>query len=122
MLKNILICIFFIGISFNTTFAQLYVNRQNINQKPEVVYIEFIVDSGFFLRGSSTFAIIDYGQLQRAGRLRQNRITDKEGNEKVFRSEIEVFNFLYNNGWIHETTYSRESSVYHIFKRKGITK
>ncbi len=122
MHKKYLMGFIFSFLVFSQAFAQLYVNRQNVNLMQDVVYIEFIVSGNFFMRGSSTFAIIDYGQLQTAGRRRQNRITDKEGNEKLFQSEIEVFNFLYQNGWIHETTYSRESSVYHIFRRRGINK
>ncbi len=101
--------------------AQVYVNRKNINEMEEVVYIELIMDRRAFQRGLS-FAILDYGQLIRGNNFRDNRITNPEGEDLLFKGEMDIFNFLHRNNWIHETTYAGESTVYHIFRRKGMVK
>lgn len=113
----LLLCV----LSINFLPAQVYVARKNVNQMEEVAYIELIMDRRAF-RGGLSFAIIDYGQLIRQGTLRNNRITDKEGNHISFKGEMDIFNFLFKNGWIHETTYAKEELVYHIFRRKGMEK
>jgi hypothetical protein len=100
--------------------AQILVNNQDINQKADVNYIELIVDQRLFQRGE-VFAVIDYGQVIRPSTLRQHRIKDQQQKDRLFGSEMDIFNFLFKNGWIHETTYAvgKEGYVYHIFRRKG---
>ncbi len=99
--------------------AQVYVNGKNINEMREVVYIELIVDNRAFQR--QPFAIIDYGQLIRPP-FTNHRVSDERGQDKRFNGEMDMFNFLYINGWIHETTYAKESYALHIFKRRSLDK
>jgi len=100
--------------------AQVVVNGQDVNQLAEVKYIELIVDRRIFQQGE-VFAVIDYGQVIRAITFRQHRVRDEQGRDRRFGSEMDIFNFLHKNGWIHETTYAvgEEGYVYHIFRRKG---
>jgi hypothetical protein len=100
--------------------AQVVVNNQDINQNKEINYIELIIDSRLFGQGE-VFAVIDYGQVIRLGTLRQHRIKNIQGKDRVFGSEIDIFNFLYKNGWLHETTYAvgKEGYIHHIFRRKA---
>ncbi len=100
--------------------AQIFINNEDINQKPDLQYIELIIDLRLFTRGEVS-AVIDYGQVIRPGTLRQHRVKDKLGNDRLFGSEIDIFNFLFKNGWIHETTYAvgQEGCIYHIFRRKS---
>jgi hypothetical protein len=100
--------------------AQVVVNNQDINQNKDVHYLELIVDQRLFRQGE-VFAVIDYGQVIRPGNFRQHRITDGQGKDRLFGSEMDIFNFLFRNGWIHETTFAagEHGYVYHIFRRKG---
>lgn len=99
--------------------AQILVNGKNINDIVELEYIELIVDRRAFNQGQ-VFAVIDYGQTIRAVVFRQHRIKDEAGADKLFGGEMDIFNFLSKNGWIHETTYSvgDHGFVYHIFRKK----
>lgn len=99
--------------------AQVIVNNQDINKNEDIRYIELIIDQRLFGQGE-VFAIIDYGQVIRLGNLRQNRIKDTQGKDRPFGSEMDIFNFLYRNGWIHETTYAvgKEGYIHHIFQRR----
>ncbi|MDX2302197.1 MAG: hypothetical protein NW226_05320 [Microscillaceae bacterium] len=107
--------------SLSALQAQIYVNKKDINQLTDIVYIEVIIDSRAF-RGGRSFAILDYGQLIRGFTARENRITNERGEDELFNGEMDVFNFLHRKGWIHETTYAKEAYVYHIFRRKGVEK
>ncbi|KAB7733119.1 hypothetical protein F5984_04050 [Rudanella paleaurantiibacter] len=98
--------------------AQVIVNGKDINQLPDVQYLELIQDQRPF-RQQQVYAVIDYGQTIRLGELRLHRVQDEKGGDKLFGSEIDIFNFLHKNGWIHETTFARESCVYHIFRRRA---
>lgn len=98
--------------------AQVYVTGKDINQLPDVEYIELIVDMRLF-RQRQVYAIIDYGQTIRWGELYLNRIQDERGQDRLFGSEMDIFNFLYKSGWVHELTYSKEEFVYHIFRRRS---
>jgi hypothetical protein len=99
--------------------AQVIVNNQDINKNEDIRYIELIIDQRLFGQGE-VFAVIDYGQVIRLGNLRQNRIKDAQGQDRPFGSEMDIFNFLYKNGWRHETTYAvgKEGYIHHIFQRK----
>ncbi|AQG80105.1 hypothetical protein [Spirosoma montaniterrae] len=99
------------------TSAQVVVNGKDINKLPDVEYIELIQDQRPFMQ-RQVFAVIDYGQTIRWLELRLHRIQDENGGDKLFGSEMDIFNFLHRNGWVHETTYARESCVYHIFRRQ----
>ncbi len=103
----------------NNTWAQIFVNGKDLNLEPDLEYIELIVDRRAFNQGQ-VFAIIDHGQVIRAFTWRQHRIKDDKGNDKRFNSEMDIFNFLNRNGWLHDITYSTEAMVYHIFRRKKI--
>ncbi len=100
--------------------AQIIVNNQDVNQDKDVNYIELIVDHRLFGQGE-VFAVIDYGQTIRPITMRQHRIKDTQGKDRRFGSEMDIFNFLFRNGWIHETTFAagKEGYIYHIFRRKG---
>ena len=97
--------------------GQVIVNGKDINKLPKVQYIELIEDARPFMQ-RQVFAVIDYGQPIRFLELRRHRIQDEYGQDKLFGSEMDIFNFLYQNGWIHETTFAGESHMYHIFRRK----
>ncbi len=116
LLFFIVIALFFVQSNLR---AQVFVNGKNINQMREVVYIELILDNRAFQR--QPFAIIDYGQLIRPP-FTNHRISDERGNDKKFNGEMDIFNFLYRNGWVHETTYSKEAFALHIFKRRSLDK
>lgn len=120
-MKKLLILLLLLFLTLPSVMAQVYVNRKDINKMEEVVYIELIMDRRLFSRGLS-FAIIDYGQVIRSNNLRLNRVTNAEGQDLTFKGEMDIFNFLYRQGWIHETTYAKENYVYHIFRRKGLEK
>jgi hypothetical protein len=100
--------------------AQVVVNNQDINQNKDIQYIELIVNRRLFQQGE-VFAVIDYGQVMRMGTFRQHRIKDNQGQDRSFGSEMDIFNFLFKEGWIHETTFAagEHGYVYHIFRRKG---
>ncbi len=98
--------------------GQVIVNGKDINKLPEVQYIELIEDMRPFMQ-RQVFAVIDYGQPIRLIELRQHRIQDEYGRDKLFGSEMDIFNFLYQNGWVHETTFAGGSCIYHIFRRKA---
>lgn len=100
--------------------AQVVVNNQDINQNKDIQYIELIVNRRLFQQGE-VFAVIDYGQVMRLGTFRQHRIKDNQGQDRSFGSEMDIFNFLFKEGWIHETTFAagEHGYVYHIFRRKG---
>jgi len=98
--------------------AQVIVNGKDINKLPDVQYIELIVDRRLFMSGQ-VFAVIDYGQTIRWGTLRTHRVQDEVGNDRIFGSEMDIFNFLHRNGWIHETSTAGENFVYHIFRRRA---
>ncbi|MCU0393441.1 MAG: hypothetical protein MUE81_20195 [Thermoflexibacter sp.] len=106
-------------VNIKFSIGQIYVNDKDINQEQNLEYIELIVDRRAFNQGQ-VFAVIDYGQLIRAFTWRQHRIKDDKGVDKLFKSEIDIFNFLYKNGWVHEITYNMESTIYHIFRRKKL--
>ncbi|NJL12042.1 MAG: hypothetical protein HC913_02890 [Microscillaceae bacterium] len=97
--------------------AQVYVNGIDINQQPDLVYIELIVDNRAFQR--QPFAVIDHGQLIWPS-FQDDRITNAQGEPIRFNGEMAIFNFLYKNGWQHEITYSKETYALHIFKRRVI--
>lgn len=97
--------------------AQVIVNGRDVNQLPDVEYIELIEDMRPF-RARQVFAVIDYGQPIRWAELRLHRIQDENGRDKLFGSEMDIFNFLFRNGWVHETTFATDSCTYHIFRRK----
>jgi len=101
------------------THAQIMINGKNINELPELEYIELIVDRRAFNRGQ-VFAVIDYGQTIRQVDFRQNRLEKENGEDKLFGGEMDIFNFMFKNGWTHETTYStgEEGLAYHIFRKK----
>ena len=91
---------------------------RDINTLPDLQYIELIIDIRPITR-PEIYAVIDYGQPIRFGTFRQFRVQDEQGRDKLFGSEMDVFNFLYKNGWIHETTFgTRDTYVYHIFRRR----
>ncbi len=116
-----LLCILFTILCFPAALlAQVLVNNQDVNQDKDINYIELIVDPRFFGQGE-VFAVIDYGQTIRAINMRQHRIKDTQGKDRRFGSEMDIFNFLFRNGWIHETTFAagKEGYIYHIFRRKG---
>jgi hypothetical protein len=120
MKKIILILLVLVG-TLSQAKAQLYVAGNNVNEMSEVVYIELIVDMRLFSR--FPFAIVDYGQdMRRIGR--QHRVTDVNGNDKNFNGDMDMFNHLYKNGWVHELTFSQgsEGMIYHLFRRRGIDK
>jgi len=100
--------------------AQILVNGKNINEM-DLEYIELIVDRRAFNQGQ-VFAVIDYGQTIRSITFRQNRIRTENGQDRLFRGEMDLFNFLFKNGWVHETTYTLSGDsgglVYHIFRKK----
>lgn len=98
--------------------AQVIVDGKDITRLPDVEYIELIVDRRLFRQGQ-VFAVIDYGQTIRWGTLRIHRVKDEVGNDKIFGSEMDIFNFLYRNGWTHETTTAGDDFIYHIFRRKA---
>jgi hypothetical protein len=120
VMKKLLYLLLFIVSVPTIADAQILVNNQNINEKTDINYIELIVDQRLFMQGE-VFAVIDYGQTIRTGTLRQHRIRTEQGKDRLFGSEMDIFNFLFKNGWIHETTYAvgKEGYVYHIFRRRG---
>ncbi|MBC8153580.1 MAG: hypothetical protein H7Z72_11770 [Bacteroidetes bacterium] len=100
-----------------TLTAQVIVNGRDVNEMPDVEYIELIEDQRPFMQ-RQVFAVIDYGQPIRWGELRLHRIQDENRRDRVFGSEMDIFNFLHKNGWVHEMTFAKEACVYHIFRRK----
>ncbi len=100
------------------TSAQVIVNGKDINQLPDVEYIELIEDQRLFMQ-RQVYAVIDYGQTIRWLELRLHRIQDENGRDKIFGSEMDIFNFLFKNGWTHETTFAKETCTFHIFRRKS---
>lgn len=120
MRKVLFICLICLGM-LSQAKAQLYVGGKNVNDMPEVVYIELIVDTRLFNR--FPFAIVDYGQDMRRI-ARQHRVTDASGNDRQFNGDMDMFNHLYNNGWVHELTFSQgsEGTIYHLFRRRGVDK
>jgi hypothetical protein len=119
-MKKLLYVFLFIVSLPTIVHAQLLVNNQDINQNADINYIELIVNQRLFGQGE-VFAVIDYGQTIRLGTLRQHRVKNEQGQDRLFGSEMHIFNFLFRNGWVHETTYAvgKEGYVYHIFRRKG---
>jgi hypothetical protein len=105
--------------SLETSLSQVYVNGKNINENLDLEYIELIVDRRAFNQGQ-VFAVVDYGQIIRAFTWRQHRIKDEKGEDKRFNSEMDIFNFLFKNGWNHDITYTAETAVFHIFRCKKI--
>ncbi|MBC8111557.1 MAG: hypothetical protein H7Y04_10895 [Verrucomicrobia bacterium] len=101
--------------------AQVFVEKKDINLLTEIEYIELIIDRRGFNRGQ-VFAIIDYGQTIRWFELRRYRIQNEKGEDKLFGSEMDIFNFLYQNQWLHETTFSagEHGYIFHIFRRKPL--
>jgi hypothetical protein len=99
------------------SFGQIIVNNQDINKLPDLAYIELIIDRRL-LANQQVFAAIDYGQIMQWGTIRQHRIQGDTGTDRRFNTEIEIFNFLFKNGWKHETTYATDDRIYHIFRRK----
>jgi hypothetical protein len=99
------------------SLGQVIVNQQDINKLPDVMYIELIIDRRM-LANQQVYGVIDYGQVMLWGSVRQHRIQDETGEDRRFNSEIEIFNFLFKNGWKHETTYATDVRIYHIFRRK----
>jgi hypothetical protein len=114
-MKKLFCFVLFMGFSFCLQ-DQFLVNGKNINEL-DIEYIELIVDQRLFNQGQ-VYAIIDYGQTIRISNFRQNRIQDAQGTDKLFGSKVDIFNFLFRNGWIHDLTYSVESYEHHIFRRK----
>ena len=118
-MKKCLALLFFATVLPLVVHAQIMVNGKNVNDILGLEYVELIVDRRAFNQGQ-VFAVIDHGQTIRFRDLRQNRVKDETGTDKLFGGEMDIFNFLFKNGWIHETTYSAGESgfVYHIFRRK----
>ncbi len=104
-------------LTSSLTSAQVIVNGKDVNKLPDVEYIELIEDQRPFMQ-RQVFAVIDYGQTIRWLELRLHRIQDENGGDKIFGSEMDIFNFLYRNGWVHETTFAKETNTFHIFRRK----
>jgi hypothetical protein len=117
-MKTLSIFFLFFIISHQNLTAQVYVQGKDINQIEGVEYIELMVDSQSFVK--SVFAEIDFGQTMYSIDSRRNRIEDSEGKDIRFKSEIDIFNFLYKNGWEHRTTYptGEAGCARHIFQRK----
>jgi hypothetical protein len=97
--------------------GQVIVNQQDINTLPDLEYIELIIDRRM-LANQQVYGVIDYGQVIQWGSIRQHRIQTEAGEDQRFNSEIDLFNFLFKNGWKHETTYATDARIYHIFRRK----
>jgi hypothetical protein len=119
-MKIIGIILFLVSVfSLEVSLSQVYVNGQNINEQLDLEYIELIIDRRAFNQGQ-VFAVVDHGQVIRALTWRQHRIKNEKGEDKRFNSEMDIFNFLFKNGWVHDITYAAESAVYHVFRRKKI--
>jgi|AntRauTorckE5430_2_1112549.scaffolds.fasta_scaffold03070_5 hypothetical protein len=119
-MKNILLVLFL----FFCHFAQAQVNVAgvNINDLEDVNYVRVEVSPRLIL--NRTDVSVDYGQERGSFFLRQV-ISDNNGNIIEFRSNVQVINFMDNNGWdyVNEQVIRAEESynIYHYLFKKETT-
>jgi len=105
--------------SNGTAASKVVVNGTDINQLPDLQFIE-IVGYNPFLSNKVTVGIY-YGQPFKLGD--DQRIDDESGKTQKFNGMIDALNFLYKNGWEYLNAYTVTTSnqnVYHyILKRRS---
>ncbi len=108
MKKISFILVFFVFLT-SFSFSQVYVNKININNLPNVNFCEM---NGFNLTGKVS---LDYGQKRIF--LKREYITDRKGNALIFNSKMHLVNFMFKNGW-ELYKYSTDTNYAHfIFKK-----
>lgn len=75
--------------------AQVYVNGENINTKPDVKICELLLLEDFVVSPNIVVSI-DYGQPRKEF---EGKMTDATGTKLRFGSAVAAINHLENNGW-----------------------
>lgn len=100
------------------TFAQVKVDGTDINQLPEVKYVELLgVQKAF---STKVTVIIDFGQKMSFGS--DQRIEGPDGKAIVFNSMVEALNFMCKNGYEfinnYVVTIGQSQNIYHYLLRR----
>jgi hypothetical protein len=119
MKNRLLILFLFFGCFVQ---AQVSVANVNINNLEDVNYVRVEVLPRLILNRIDVS--IDYGQEQGSFFIRQE-ISDSNGNIVKFRSNVQVINFMDNNGWdyVNEEVIRTEENynIYHYLFKKETT-
>lgn len=99
--------------------AQVLVREVDINTRTEVEYIKVTVWSPLASRLFN--ASVDHGQFVPGIDELNSRIQDPRGGNRAFNSEMDVFNFLYANGWSYVSSFNMVTDgdvvARHLFRR-----
>ena len=112
--------IFFLLLSVNSIYADLYVNNQNLSKLKNVKYIELIREkqSGDIVQG----IVVKYGESLE-NLLYNGVLTKKRGRQLKFRNIHDAVKYIKNKGWEDIKNYIKcysGKSVYHFFFKKII--
>lgn len=110
-MKTIYLTFLIITFGFTNLQAQVYVNKKNINEIENLIYIEVKMVGRFNGR-----ARIDYGD----NTIHRTAIRDKNDKVIIFENSLKLLNFLYQNGWMLQSSYAEgeDNEIYYIFIKK----
>jgi hypothetical protein len=119
-MKKILFVVLLCTIIFKPASSQVIVNDVNINELPDVQYIQMVAIAKL-LSVSKVTITVDYGQPYKMSE--DTKISGVDKKPIVFNSNMDALNFLDKNGWEFVNSYPVTSagggSVYHyLLKRK----
>jgi len=92
-MKKLLLFILF-GLFIQTSFSQVYVEDQNINEL-DIKYLQLVGLNPFL--SSKVKIYVDYGQPTKF--MKSYKIKNAEGKPIKFNSIIDALNFMDKNGW-----------------------
>jgi hypothetical protein len=114
------------------THSQVLVLGKNLTTAPDVAYIKVSIwderEEGITVIRAS----VDYGQNNFFKAEEESALQTPDGQLKTFKSDMDVFNFLHQNGWEYLNSWSHyfateppdrtsgESYQYHLFRKKKL--